>query len=163
MILRGVKPNRAHLRLAELEKEGRLKAVVTQNIDGLHQLAGSKRVLELHGSTHRNYCMSCRKTYGYEAVSEAAGVPRCACGGIIRPDVVLYEEGLDPDVMSARQRDKKRGRLTSAEHHLWYTGGRSVQLLPREQAVLINRGATAYDDRANLLIQEKIGEVFARV
>lgn len=165
MVLKGVKPNRAHLRLAELEKEGKLKAVITQNIDGLHQLAGSKRVLELHGSTHRNYCMKCRKTYGYEAVSEGEGVPRCACGGIIRPDVVLYEEGLDADVMSDAVDAIK-------DADVLIVGGTSLVVYPAaglinyyrgNKLVLINRGATAYDSRANLLIQEKIGEVFAQV
>ena len=93
MIYRNAKPNAAHLALAKLEQEGKLKAVITQNIDGLHQMAGSKNVLELHGSIHRNYCMRCGKAYGLEAVADAAGIPRCSCGGIIKPDVVLYEEG----------------------------------------------------------------------
>ena len=91
MIFRDAKPNAAHLALAKLEQEGKLKAVITQNIDGLHQMAGSKNVLELHGSIHRNYCMRCGKAYGLEAVADAAGIPRCSCGGIIKPDVVLYE------------------------------------------------------------------------
>ena len=101
MIFRNAKPNAAHLALAKLEQEGKLKAVITQNIDGLHQMAGSKNVLELHGSIHRNYCMRCGKAYGLEAVADAAGIPRCSCGGIIKPDVVLYEEGLDQQVLSA--------------------------------------------------------------
>ena len=95
MICTDAKPNKAHIALAKLEQQGKLKAVVTQNIDGLHQLAGSKKVYELHGSVLRNYCMKCHKFYGIEAVTESSGIPKCKCGGIIKPDVVLYEEGLD--------------------------------------------------------------------
>ena len=93
-------PNRAHLKLAEMEEKGRLKAIVTQNIDGLHQKAGSRRVYELHGSVHRNYCMKCHQFYPPEAIRDSSGVPKCTCGGIIKPDVVLYEEGLDEDVLT---------------------------------------------------------------
>ena len=100
LVIEGVKPNRAHLRLAELEKEGKLRAVVTQNIDGLHQAAGSKKVLELHGSILRAYCSKCRRPYPAEQMNHGEGVPRCVCGGIIRPDIVLYEEPLDQGVMS---------------------------------------------------------------
>ena len=165
MIIRDVKPNRTHTRLSELEQEGKLKAVITQNIDGLHQLAGSKKVLELHGSIHRNYCMHCGRRYGYEVVSEISGVPRCDCGGIIRPDVVLYEEGLDADVMS------------DAVHFIRHAdvlivGGTSLVVYPAagmleyyrgNKLVLINKGATGYDTRADLLISDNIGEVFAQV
>jgi NAD-dependent deacetylase len=165
MILSGVKPNRAHLRLAELEREGKLKAVITQNIDGLHQLAGSQKVLELHGSTHRNYCMKCGKRYGYEAVSETTGVPTCTCGGIIRPDVVLYEEGLDTEVVSEAVRYIRNADVL-------IIGGTSLVVYPAaglinyyrgHKLVLINKGATSYDNEADLLISEKIGEVFAAV
>jgi NAD-dependent deacetylase len=165
MLLKDVKPNRAHLRLAQLEVEGKVKAVITQNIDGLHQLAGSKKVLELHGSIHRNYCMRCSKKYGYEAVSQTQGVPKCGCGGIIRPDVVLYEEGLDTDV------------INEAVHYIraadmLIVGGTSLVVYPAaglidfyrgDKLVLINRGATSRDADADLLIQAKIGEVFAQV
>lgn len=165
MIVDGIKPNRAHTRLAELEREGKLKAVITQNIDGLHQLAGSQKVLELHGSTYRNYCMKCAKRFGYEAVSQADGVPKCDCGGIIRPDVVLYEEGLDNEVIS------------EAVHYIrnadvLIIGGTSLVVYPAaglinyykgNKLVLINKGATGYDANADLLISEKIGEVFAQV
>ena len=96
MLVEGAKPNNAHLKLAELEKAGKLKAVITQNIDNLHQMAGSKNVLELHGSVYRNYCMECGKFYDFQYMVDAKGVPRCECGGLIKPDVVLYEEGLDP-------------------------------------------------------------------
>lgn len=165
MIVSGVKPNQAHLRLAELEKAGKLKAVITQNIDGLHQLAGSKKVLELHGSTHRNYCMKCAKRFGYETVSEANGVPICSCGGIIRPDVVLYEEGLDTDVINEAVRCIK-------DADVLIVGGTSLVVYPAaglinyyrgEKLVLINKGKTGYDSQANLLISGKIGEVFSQV
>ena len=165
MLISGVKPNRTHTRLSELEREGKLKAVITQNIDGLHQLAGSKKVLELHGSIHRNYCMHCGRRYGYEAVSEISGVPRCDCGGLIRPDVVLYEEGLDADIMA------------DAVHFIRHAdvlivGGTSLVVYPAagmlgyyrgKKLVLINKGATGYDTRADLLISDNIGEVFAQV
>jgi NAD-dependent deacetylase len=165
MIIDGVKPNMAHIRLAELEREGKLKAVITQNIDGLHQLAGSKNVLELHGSTHRNYCMRCSKRYGYETVSTAEGVPKCDCGGIIRPDVVLYEEGLDNDVISEAVHFIRHAEVL-------IIGGTSLVVYPAaglinyyrgSKLVLINKGATSYDSSANLLLSDKIGEVFAQV
>jgi len=165
MIIEGVKPNRAHTRLAELEQEGKLKAIITQNIDGLHQLAGSKKVLELHGSIRRNYCMSCGKRYGYEAVSESAGVRKCTCGGTIRPDVVLYEEGLDSDVMSEAANFIRKADIL-------IVGGTSLVVYPAaglinyyrgHKLVLINKGATSYDANADLLISEKIGEVFAQI
>lgn len=165
MIIEGVKPNKAHHRLAELEQDGKLQAVITQNIDGLHQLAGSKNVLELHGSTHRNYCMVCGKRYGYEAVSDAVGVPKCACGGIIRPDVVLYEEGLDEAVM------KKAVEFISRADIL-IVGGTSLVVYPAaglvnyykgNKLVLINKGTTSYDANADLLISDNIGTVFAQV
>ncbi|SHI20003.1 NAD-dependent deacetylase [Sporobacter termitidis DSM 10068] len=165
LIYRDVKPNRAHTRLAELEKEGKLRAIVTQNIDGLHQLAGSKKVLELHGSTHRNYCMSCGKAYGYEAVADTDGVPRCACGGIIRPDVVLYEEGLDDDVMSDAVYfiQKADVLIVGGTSLVVYPAAGLINYYRGSKLVLINKGATGYDSRANLLISEKIGEVFAQV
>ena len=165
IIVDGVKPNQAHLRLAELEREGKLRAVITQNIDGLHQLAGSQKVLELHGSTHKNTCMSCGKKYGYEAVAKAEGVPRCGCGGIIKPDVVLYEEGLDTDVINEAVRCIR-------EADVLIVGGTSLVVYPAaglinyyqgNKLVLINKGTTGYDSQADLLIPEKIGEVFSRV
>jgi NAD-dependent deacetylase len=147
MIISDVKPNRTHTRLAELEQEGKLKAVITQNIDGLHQLAGSKKVLELHGSVHRNYCMSCGKRYGLEIVAEAEGVPRCSCGGIVRPDVVLYEEGLDNDVMSeAVQRIRQADILIVGGTSLVvYPAAGLVSYYKGNKLVLINKGSTAYD------------------
>jgi NAD-dependent deacetylase len=165
MIVSNAKPNRAHTRLAELEREGKLRAVITQNIDGLHQLGGSSKVLELHGSTLRNYCMTCRKRYGIEAVSKAEGVPRCTCGGIIRPDVVLYEEGLSTDVMNEavhciRQADVL---IVGGTSLVVYPAAGLVNYYKGKKLVLINKGSTAYDTDADLLISDKIGEVFAQI
>lgn len=165
MIIDGVQPNSAHLRLAELEREGKLKAVITQNIDGLHQLAGSRKVLELHGSTQRNTCMRCGKKYGIEVVAQAEGVPTCSCGGTIRPDVVLYEEGLDTDVMSEAVQfiSKADILIVGGTSLVVYPAAGLVNYYKGDKLVLINKGATAYDRRANLLIAEKIGEVFRQV
>ena len=165
MIYRNAKPNAAHLALAKLEQEGKLKAVITQNIDGLHQMAGSKNVLELHGSIHRNYCMRCGKAYGLEAVADAAGIPRCSCGGIIKPDVVLYEEGLDQQVLSA---------AVNAIRHadMLIIGGTSLIVYPAaglidyyrgNKLVVINMSVTSQDKNADLVIQEPIGKVFAGI
>lgn len=165
LIVRGVEPNRAHLRLAQWEQEGKLKAVITQNIDGLHQAAGSQRVIELHGSTHRVYCAGCGKTYPPSAINDSEGVPRCNCGGIIRPEVVLYEEGL------------KEQDITDAVNYIrdadvLIIGGTSLAVYPAaglihyyrgKKLVLINMGATSYDNQANLVIREKIGEVFSQL
>ena len=165
MIFRNAKPNAAHLALAKLEQEGKLKAVITQNIDGLHQMAGSKNVLELHGSIHRNYCMRCGKAYGLEAVADAAGIPRCSCGGIIKPDVVLYEEGLDQQVLSA---------AVNAIRHadMLIIGGTSLAVYPAaglidyyrgNKLVLVNKSPTPADRRADLVIHAPIGEVFSQL
>ena len=165
MIALGAKPNRCHAKLAELERAGKLDAVVTQNIDGLHQAAGSKNVLELHGSIHRCYCMRCGRPYPAERVNHGTGVPHCDCGGIIRPDIVFYEECLDDDVVS-----KAVHYIREAE--VLIVGGTSLAVYPAagllnyyrgSKLVLINRSATPYDDQANLIIHEKIGEVFAQV
>ncbi|MBQ8974300.1 MAG: NAD-dependent protein deacylase, partial [Oscillospiraceae bacterium] len=135
------------------------------NIDGLHQLAGSKNVLELHGSTLRNYCSRCGKKYGVDAIEKSTGVPRCSCGGVIRPDVVLYEEGLDSDIL-------QRSVEAIARADVLIVGGTSLVVYPAaglinyyrgDKLVLINKSPTAYDSHANLLISEKIGEVFSRV
>lgn len=157
------KPNAAHLYLALLEAQGKLKSVITQNIDGLHQLAGSRCVRELHGSVHRNYCMSCGKFYDASFIAESKGVPTCSCGGIVKPDVVLYEECLDDQVLQQAITD-----LASAD--LLIVGGTSLVVYPAaglidyfrgKHLVLINKGATAQDSRADLLIQEPIGAFFA--
>ena len=161
MLAPGAKPNKAHLALAKLEREGRLKAVITQNIDGLHQAAGSREVLELHGSVHRNHCLRCGKFYGLEAIENCSGIPRCSCGGMIKPDVVLYEEGLDMDVLNRAVNYISRADVL-------IVGGTSLTVYPAaglidyyrgHKLVLINRDATALDSRADLVISGKIGEV----
>ena len=165
LVVGEVKPNRAHLRLAELEKEGKLKAVVTQNIDGLHQAAGSKRVFELHGTIHRFYCVSCGKEMPESEVNGSHGVPLCACGGVVRPDVVLYEEQLNEHVLSESVR-----YISNAD--MLIVGGTSLNVYPAaglinyykgKKLVLINKQPTPYDRYANLVINEKIGEVFSQV
>jgi len=166
LVIGDVKPNRAHLRLAELEKEGRLRAVVTQNIDGLHQSAGSRNVLELHGTIHRFYCVSCGEEMPEAEANKSTGVPHCAkCGGIVRPDVVLYEESLNDKVISEAVR-----YINEAD--MLIIGGTSLNVYPAaglinyyrgKKLVLINKQPTPYDRHANLVINEKIGEVFAQV
>ena len=165
LIVRGAKPNAAHLKLAQWEQEGKLKAVITQNIDGLHQAAGSKHVLELHGSVHRCYCARCRKPYPESAVNDSVGIPRCSCGGIIRPDVVLYEEGLDDRILS-----ESLHLIRNAE--ILIIGGTSLNVYPAaglidyyrgSKLVLINLSETPADHRANLVIHGKIGEVFSQL
>ena len=161
LIVKGAKPNAAHLRLAKLEREGKLKAVITQNIDGLHQKAGSREVLELHGSVLRNYCTKCGKFYGLEAVLESEGVPRCTCGGVIKPDVVLYEEGLDQHTLQ-----KAVYYISNAD--VLIIGGTSLTVYPAaglidyyggKKLVLINKSVTPMDSRADLVISGPIGEI----
>ena len=165
MLALDAKPNAAHLKLAELEAKGKLKAVVTQNIDGLHQAAGSKNVLELHGSVHRNYCRKCGRLYDASYIKESTGVPKCACGGQIKPDVVLYEEGLDDVTMQSAIHF-----ISQAE--ILIIGGTSLAVYPAaglidfykgNKLVLINKSATPVDRRADLVIQAPIGEVFQQV
>lgn len=165
LVIDGVKPNRAHLRLAELEREGKLRAVVTQNIDGLHQAAGSKKVLELHGSILRAYCAKCRKPYPAERMNHGEGVPRCSCGGVIRPDIVLYEEALDQDIMAEAVSYIRRAEVL-------IIGGTSLNVYPAaglinyyrgNKLALVNLGETPYDSYADLVIHEKIGEVFSQI
>jgi len=165
LVIDGVKPNRAHLRLAELEQEGKVRAVVTQNIDGLHQAAGSKKVLELHGSLLRAYCSRCRRPYPAEKMNRGEGVPRCVCGGIIRPDIVLYEEPLDQDVIS-----EAISYIRHAE--VLIIGGTSLNVYPAaglinyyrgQKLALVNLSPTPYDSYADLVIHEKLGEVFSRI
>ena len=165
MICEGVKPNNAHLKLAELEQKGKLTAIVTQNIDGLHQAAGSKQVYELHGSVLRNYCMRCGKFHGIEAITGSDGVPHCECGGIIKPDVVLYEEGLDDKVVS--------GAVEAiAKADTLIIGGTSLNVYPAagliryfsgKHLVIINMSPTQMDGNADLLIADKIGKVFSAI
>ncbi len=158
-------PNITHIRLAELEKQGKLRAVITQNIDGLHQKAGSKNVLELHGSVLRNYCMKCHKFYNAEFIFNGNGIPKCSCGGVIKPDVVLYEEGLDDMVLSNSIK-----AIQNAD--LMIVAGTSLTVNPAsslvnfykgEKLVLINRDTTLYDRVANLVINESLGKVFKEI
>ena len=165
LVIENVRPNRAHLRLAEWEAEGKLRAVITQNIDGLHQAAGSKKVLELHGSILRAYCSRCRKPYPADLMNHGEGVPRCSCGGVIRPDIVLYEEPLDQDIM-----EEAVHYIRSAD--ILIIGGTSLNVYPAagliryyrgNKLVLVNLSETPYDSYANLVIHEKIGEVFSQI
>lgn len=166
MIYENAKPNLAHLGLAKLEKQGKLKAIVTQNIDGLHQLAGSKTVYELHGSIHRNYCMKCGKFYPLSTITESKGVPQCKeCGGIIKPDVVLYEEGLDEEIINNSIKVIKKADML-------IVGGTSLNVYPAasfvnyydgNKLILINKSKTPYDRYADLLIHDSIGKVFNEI
>ena len=161
MLCPDVQPNAAHKKLAQWEQDGKLNAVVTQNIDGLHQKAGSRHVLELHGSVLRNTCMKCGKKYDVSAILESEGVPRCTCGGIIKPDVVLYEEGLDGDVMDESVR-------CIGEADVMIIGGTSLTVYPAagliryfrgNTLVLINRDPTPVDKQADIVLRGKIGEI----
>lgn len=165
MLCDTAKPNAAHLKLAELERAGKLKAVITQNIDNLHQMAGSKKVLELHGSVYRNYCMKCGKFHDFSFMKNSVGVPRCECGGMIKPDVVLYEEGLDNRTIS-------ESVDAIAKAQVLIIGGTSLAVYPAaslidyfrgEYLVVINKSSTPRDRYANLLIQEPIGQVFSQI
>lgn len=157
----GAKPNKAHKWLARLEEAGRLTGIVTQNIDGLHQAAGSKRVFELHGSVHRNYCMDCGKFFPMETILHSTGIPRCECGGVIKPDVVLYEEGLDDATV--------RGALrVLSQADVLIVAGTSLTVYPAagfldafsgRHLILINRDPTPADSRAEIVIHDKVGEV----
>lgn len=154
------KPNAAHLALARLEERGRLIAVVTQNIDGLHQAAGSRNVLELHGSIHRNTCLRCGRHYGLEVVLATDGVPTCTCGGMIKPDVVLYEESLDTAVMDASiaALSEADTLIVGGTSLVVYPAAGLIQAFTGDQLVLINKEATSYDRRATLVLRMPIGE-----
>jgi len=159
------KPNSAHFKLAELEKLGKLKAVITQNIDGLHQAAGSKNVIELHGSLLRAYCARCGKRCSHDLMNNSKGVPRCDCGGVIRPDIVLYEEPLDQDNLAAavhyiRQADML---IIGGTSLVVYPAAALVNYYRGHKLVLINRGKTGQDEFADLVIRDKIGEVFSQI
>lgn len=165
MLAPGAKPNAAHKKLAEWEAAGKLTAVVTQNIDGLHQAAGSKHVCELHGSVHRNYCERCGKFYGLDFILNGTGVPRCTCGGIVKPDVVLYEEGLDQAVMNDAVDSIARADLLiigGTSLNVWPAAG-LINYFRGERLVLINKSAVARDLSAGLVITDPIGEVMARL
>ena len=161
MLFPEAKPNRAHMALAKLEREGKVKAVVTQNIDGLHQAAGNREVLELHGSVHRNYCTRCGRFYSLDDILKADGVPVCDCGGVIKPDVVLYEEGLDQDVI-------QRSVEYISRADVLIIGGTSLTVYPAaglidyyrgSKLVLINKSVTSRDGQADLVICDSIGKV----
>ena len=170
LIIKGVEPNVTHIRLAELEKAGKLLAVVTQNIDGLHQAAGSKNVYELHGSTLRNFCMNCGMPYGIDFIEKSAsapdGIPRCGkCGGLVKPDVVLYEEGLDEDVIEGALE-----AISSADTLI--IGGTSLVVYPAagfirnfrgQNLVMINKSSTSADSNCDLVIHDSLGKVFEKI
>lgn len=165
MLCLSAKPNAAHRKLAEWEARGKLRAVITQNIDGLHQMAGSREVLELHGSVHRNYCMRCHKPYSVEEIAQGQGVPRCTCGGIIKPDVVLYEESLDQHTL-----DRSLQAIQNAD--VLIIGGTSLVVYPAaslihyyrgHKLVLVNKTETPADSKADLVIHGAIGEIFSQL
>ena len=157
------KPNAAHYKLAEWEKEGKLKAVITQNIDGLHQAAGSKEVLELHGTIMKNYCDRCGKKYDVDYVLNAPGVPKCDCGGTVRPDVVLYEEGLVMGVMekAVRYIENADILIIGGTSLVVYPAAGLIQYYRGNKLVLVNLSETSQDRNADLVIREKIGKVFS--
>ncbi len=163
MICTWAKPNAAHLALAKLEQEGKLAAVVTQNIDGLHQMAGSQNVLELHGSTLRNRCMKCGRAFGIEAIVQSEGVPHCECGGIIKPDVVLYEEALDETIMmeAINQICKADTLIIGGTSLSVYPAAGLIRYFEGNELVLINRDVTSADRNATLCIREPIGQVLS--
>ena len=166
MLALDAKPNAAHRKLAELEEAGKLRAVVTQNIDGLHQAAGSRNVLELHGSVRRNYCMNCHEFYDAEYMAAAEGIPRCEkCGGIIKPDVVLYEEGLDQRTLEAAVSAISRAQvlIVGGTSLVVYPAAGLLRYFSGDALVLINKGATSMDRQADLLIQEPIGQVLDQI
>ena len=161
----GFEPNVTHLKLAQWEKEGKLSCVVTQNIDGLHQKAGTRNICELHGSVLRNYCTSCRKSYTAQFVKNTSGIPRCECGGIVKPDVVLYEEQLDSETL-------ERSIDAISQCDMLIVGGTSLTVYPAagliryyrgNRLVLINRDETPYDVQADLVIHDSLGNVFSQI
>ena len=165
MLAPDAKPNAAHRKLAEWEAAGKLKAVITQNIDGLHQAAGSKNVLELHGSVHQNHCEKCGKFYGLDYILSTEGVPRCSCGGIVKPDVVLYEEGLD-------QRTLEDSVMYLSRADMLIIGGTSLAVYPAagliryyrgNRLTLINKSPTPYDREADLVLNQPIGQVLGAI
>ncbi len=165
LVVHGARPNPAHLWLARMEREGKLKAVLTQNIDGLHQAAGSREVLELHGSTLRCYCARCGKSYPAAFINEGTGVPRCGCGGVVRPDVVLYEEPLDQDILQRSVEHIRRADML-------IVGGTSLNVYPAaglinyyrgHKLTLVNRGVTPRDSEADLIVRGNIGQVFSQL
>ena len=165
MLVENVKPNPAHLALAKLEKMGKLKAVITQNIDGLHSDAGSKIVYELHGSVLRNYCMKCGKSYEVSVIMESEGIPRCDCGGIIKPDVVLYEEGLNDEILDGSINSiMAADTLIIAGTSLTvYPAAGLVRYFSGNNLILINRDATPMDREADIVIHDSVGKVLGKL
>ncbi len=159
------KPNITHIKLAKLEKQGKLKAIITQNIDGLHQKAGSKKVYELHGSIHRNYCLKCNKFYDASYIFDSKEVPKCSCGGTIKPDVVLYQEALEDDVVEKSIQTLMNSDLLiiAGTSLTVYPASRLVNYFRGKNIVLINKDITPYDNKANLVINESLGKVFERI
>ena len=162
MLAPWAKPNVTHLALAKLEQQGKLKAIVTQNIDGLHEMAGSKNIFNLHGTVYRNYCMKCGKFYPMEYIKDSIGIPKCSCGGVVKPDVVLYEEGLDDNVVE--------GAINAiAKAQVLIVGGTSLTVYPAaglinyfkgKHLILINKQITQFDEKADLVLHESLGETF---
>jgi NAD-dependent deacetylase len=165
MLCLDAKPNNAHLKLAELERAGKLTAIVTQNIDGLHQKAASRHVYELHGSVHRNYCMKCGAFYSAEYIKECDGIPRCSCGGIIKPDVVLYEEGLDENTINGALRAISEADclIVAGTSLNVYPAASFIRYFSGEHFVLINKDKTPADRYADLVIHDKVGEVLSKI
>ena len=158
-------PNITHIKLAELEQKGILKAIVTQNIDGLHQKAGSKNVLELHGSIHRNYCMECGKFYDAQYVFNSEGVPKCTCGGIIKPDVVLYEESLNEAILEEAiyQISKCDTLIVGGTSLTVYPASGLIRYYNGNNLILINKDATSFDNVASLVIKDSLGNIFKNI
>ena len=165
LIFKDAQPNPAHLKLAELEKAGKLKAVITQNIDGLHQKAGSKNVLELHGSIHRNYCQICEKEYDLDYILESDGIPRCECGGIVKPDVVLYEESLNNAILnfSVDYISRADTLIIGGTSLVVYPAAGLINYFHGSNLVLINKSETPYDRYASLVINDAIGETLPQI
>ena len=163
MLPQGIQPNVTHRVLAQWERQGKLAAIVTQNIDNLHEMAGSKRLYKLHGSTAENYCMRCKKPYDVQAILNTTGVPYCSCGGMIRPRVVLYEESLDGDVVEGAVRAIEQAdvMLVCGTSLVVYPAAGLIDYFGGQHLVLINRDATAYDNAAELVIHRSLGEVFS--
>ena len=165
LVFKDAEPNPAHLKLAELEKAGKLKAVITQNIDGLHQKAGSVNVLELHGCIHRNYCEFCQREYDLNYILNSKGIPRCECGGIIKPDVVLYEEPLNNEVLNSAVNfiSKADTLIIGGTSLVVYPAAGLINYFNGSKLILINKSQTPYDNLASLVINEAIGETLSQI
>ncbi len=165
MIYQDAKPNNAHIRMAEFEQAGKSLGVVTQNIDGLHSLAGSKHVYELHGTIHKNYCMKCHKFYPLDKIVNSEGIPRCDCGGIIKPDVVLYEEGLDEDVMynAILAIENADTLVITGTSLIVYPAAGLIRYFRGDNLVVINKSSTPQDSVADLVINAPVGEVMSKI